>query len=355
MSLRDYGWTDFFEQSLKQLGDPALEPARVLHAAAGSLRLVGERGETRAALAGRLRHDAEASSELPAVGDWVAVRALGTDEARVERVLDRRSRLSRKVAGKRAAEQVVAANIDVAVVVMGLDGDFSERRVERYLTTIWQSGARPVVLLNKLDVCPVADERQTSVERIAVGVPVLLASCLDGTGVDAVREQIKPGETTVLLGSSGAGKSTLINRLFGRAIQTTAAVRESDDTGRHTTTHRELFRSPDGRLLIDSPGIRELQLWVEQESLTRAFDDIGTLTAGCRFRDCRHESEAGCEVLAAVESGSLSASRLESYRQLRGELRYLELRQSASAQQVQKKKWRAIHRELRRSGKNRRK
>jgi len=352
VSLRDYGWNDSFAEALARLGRPGLQPARVLLASAGSYRLITADGERRAGVAGRLRR-AAAGDGMPAVGDWVAALPVDAADARIEHVLPRGSKLSRKVPGRRSVEQVVAANVDTAFAVMGLDGDFSLRRVERLLTVVWHSGAQPVVLLNKLDLRSDPQAARDEVLRVAPGVPVLLLSCLDGAGVDAVRDLLAPRRTAVLVGSSGVGKSTLINRLLGSPIQRTRDVRRGDDRGRHTTTHRELFRLPGGGLLIDNPGLREVQPWSAERGLSLAFDDVERLAADCRFRDCRHESEVGCAVLAAVDEGTLSRSRLRSYRDLRKEQRYLELRRNEQAQRVEKRKWRAIHREMRRSYRDR--
>jgi len=237
-------------------------------------------------------------------------------------------------------------------VMMGLDGDFNLRRLERYLTAISESGARPVVLLNKTDLCDDLAARVGEVKSVALDVPVLPASCKHGDGIEAVRAEVGQGRTAVLVGSSGAGKSTLINLLLGKTVQPTRQTREDDDRGRHTTTHREMFRLPGGGLLIDSPGIRELQLWGGERSLSQAFDDVEALARACRFRDCGHQSEAGCAVIAALENGVLAAQRLESYRVLQKELRHLETKQSA--QRAQKQKWRETHREYRRFTKKRR-
>jgi ribosome biogenesis GTPase len=335
-------------------GNARLEPGRVIQAAGSSFRLVTASGERQATPAGRLKHEAAAAADMPAVGDWVMSRPAGGSDALIERVLPRRTKLSRKVPGGRSQEQVVAANVDIVLVVMGLDGDFSPRRIERYLTLVRESGARPAVLLNKVDLCPDPPGRRAEIEAVTIGAPVLLLSCTTGEGVESVRGLIGSRETAVLVGSSGAGKSTLINRLLGSAIQKTAVVREDDGRGRHTTTHRELFRLPGGGLLIDNPGIREVQLWASEESLARTFDDIAGLAVACRYRDCSHETEPGCAVLAAAESGDLPPSRLEGFRKLQRELRYLHLRQNESAQRIQRKKWRAIHREIRRSFKTRR-
>ncbi len=353
MSLRDYGWDEHFAEAFGRLHDAALEPARVTRAAAAIFRVRGETYHGQATLAGKLRHGAATSAELPAVGDWVALRSPSSGDPRIDAVLPRRSMLSRNVAGKRTSEQVVAANVDRVVVVMGLDRDFNLRRLERYLTAIRESGAQPLVLLNKTDLCEETDARAAEVREVAPGVPVLLASCKYGDGVDAVRSHVGAGETAVLVGSSGAGKSTLINRLLGEVVQPTRETREDDDRGRHTTTHRELFRLPGGGLLIDSPGIRELQLWGGESSLQQAFDDIDELARGCRFRDCTHGEETGCAVIAAVESGELAVERLENFRELQKELRYLEKKQNESAQRAEKKKWRSIRKEYRRFTKKR--
>ena len=348
MSLRDYGWSDDLSKAFEGLQRPGLEPARVLLATSAKYRLITAAGERPGMLSGRLRHLAENASDLPAVGDWVALKPAGTGVSRIVAVLERRTKLSRKVSGKRTGEQIVAANVDVVFVVMGLDGDFSVRRLERLLTLTRESGARPVVVLNKLDICDEPGARRDEIERVAAGAPVVVCSCTDDEGMDAVRDQIRPRETAVLVGSSGVGKSTLINRLAGSVVQETGPVREADHRGRHTTTHRELFLLPGGGLLIDSPGIREVQLWSGEESLAQTFDDVTSLAAGCRYRDCSHETEAGCAILEALASGSLPSDRLESYRALNEELSHLERRRDESAQQAQKGKWRAIHRERRR-------
>jgi len=354
-SLRDYGWNDFFSEGFSKLQNNQLEPARVTRSAANIFNVRGREYVGHATLAGKLRHDAGSDAELPTVGDWVGIRLAPTGDPRIEALVPRSSALSRKVAGRKTDEQVVAANVDLVIVVMGLDADYNLRRLERYLTAVGESGARPIVLLNKTDLCDDTEAHVKEVESIAPGVPVLAASCTEGDGIEEVRGKIGAAETAVLVGSSGAGKSTLINGLLGERIQPTRDVRSDDSRGRHTTTHRELFRLPGGGLLIDSPGIRELQLWGGEKSLAQAFDDIEALARGCRFRDCGHQSEADCAVLGAVESGELAAQRLGSYRALQNELRYLETKQSESAQRAERQKLREVHREYRRFTKKRRK
>src|SRR5688572_14610421 len=315
-------------------------------------RLLTEQGEHPGTLAGRLRLEPDGRG-MPVTGDWVAVRMAAGATPRVEALLDRRTKLSRKAAGRRTHEQVVAANIDLVLVVMGLDGDFSLRRLERLLALIEQSGAAGAVFLNKRDLCAEAPARLESVRATAPGAAVLMGSCLLEEGLEAVRALIPAGSTAALVGSSGAGKSTLINRLLGKSVQTTAAVRRGDDRGRHTTTRRELFLLPEGGMLIDNPGIREVQLWGDERGLERAFEDVAGLAASCRYRNCAHQTEPGCAVSEAVASGSLAPERLRSYRALAGELRYLELRQDGAAQREQKRQWRAVHRAIKRSRRNR--
>jgi ribosome biogenesis GTPase len=351
VSLEIYGWDEFFEQSFLALDEPALEPARVVVAASGAYRLARASGETSGTLSGRFRHKVGASGGYPTVGDWVAVDPAS---GRIERLLPRRTRLSRKTAGRKTEEQVVAANIDVVFAVMGLDANFKPRRMERFLATVWESGAVPVVLLTKLDLCADPDSKVREIEDVASGVEVIASSAMDGRGIDRVRARLEPRKTSALVGSSGVGKSTIINCLLGRDVQKTREVSDAEARGRHTTSHRELFVLPGGALLIDNPGVREIQLFVAEESLEQTFSDIAAHAAECRFSDCTHRNEPSCAVLAAVAEGALAEDRLESYRTLERELQYLHRRQDQSAQQVEKRKWRAIHRELRRSGRHRR-
>jgi ribosome biogenesis GTPase len=354
VSLFDYGWSTFFENSHKSLNMPECMPGRVLFAGSSSYRVVTEAGERQADLAGKLAHSAGSPADLPAVGDWVVISSAGPGAARIEQVLPRRTRLSRKTAGSRTEEQVIAANMETVILVMGLDADYSIRRVERFLATIVQSGADPVIALNKVDLCPTSGDRLEEIRTIAPGRPVLLTNCLRGEGVKAVEGYIKPRETAVLVGSSGAGKSTLINQLLGRSAQKTLEVRSGDGKGRHTTTHREMFRLGSGGLLIDNPGIRELQLWVGDQSLDKSFPEISSLAERCRFRDCTHNREPGCAVLAALKSGDLATDRLDSYRKLQKEIGFLESRKDDAARREGRRKDKGLHRLIRRTIKHKR-
>ena len=350
MTLHDLGWDDFFAAAFAPYAEQGLVPARVV-AQKGLYQVSTGAAEHYADVAGKLRHALKGpggTSGYPAVGDWVALRPpTGDGRALIHAVLPRRSKFSRKVAGQRTDEQVVAANVDTIFLVSGLDGDFNPRRIERYLTAAWDSGARPVVVLNKLDRCDDPDGCLLEAESVAMGVPVHRVSALTGENCDEIHAYLNPGQTVSLLGSSGVGKSTLINRLLGREVQRTLEIRESDDRGRHATTHRELFVLSGGGLVIDTPGLREIQLWEGDQGIESAFADVESLAELCRFADCRHQGEPGCAVEAAAERGELPPERLESYRKLQRELRQIHLRQDELARQQEKKKSKVIERAIR--------
>ena len=299
-------------------------PGRVIRDHRGYLRVRTTTGERIATLAGRLKHQAQQATELPAVGDFVVVREAhetGHEIGRgvIHKVLPRLTAFRRKAAGHQTEEQVVAANIDTVFVVCGLDSDYSPRRVERYLILARESGARAVVLLNKADKNERADAALAEVTALAGNVPVHLIAAKPRIGLDALAPYLTPRATLAFLGSSGAGKSTLINRLLGEERQATQEVREIDSKGRHTTTERQMFQLAGGALAIDTPGMRELQLWTRPEEIAGGFADIEALAGDCRFRDCTHEREPACAVRHAVESGALLAERWEHYLKLRGE------------------------------------
>jgi ribosome biogenesis GTPase / thiamine phosphate phosphatase len=347
VSLAQLGYGPDLAAAFQPHADAGLAPGRVAVEHRGALVLHGPDGEVWADVPGRLRHAAESSADLPAVGDWVAYRpGTGSGRAAVVAVLPRRTAFVRKTAGFEAVGQVVAANIDVVLCVTSIVDDLSEHRLERYLTLAWESGAEPVCVLTKADLSADAETAAALVAGVTFGVPVHVVSALTGAGLDGLTALLTEGRTAALVGSSGVGKSTLVNRLLGHERQATGEVRE-DGRGRHTTTRRELVRMPSGGLLIDTPGMRELTLWDAQEGLGQAFDDVEELAGECRFSDCAHRTEPGCAVQAAIDRGSLSAGRLESFRHLERELRYLETRHDARARAEQGKRWRALSKEQR--------
>jgi ribosome biogenesis GTPase len=334
MTLASLGWDDGFERAFQEwAGKRDVQPGRVVIEFNYICRVVCAEGEIEAVRSGRITHRATSRSDLPAVGDWVVVRKR-PDEARgaIVAVLPRRSWFSRRMAGQVTDEQVVAANVDVVFVVMALDADFSLRRLERYLLLARESRATPVVLLTKPDVCDDVPGRLAEVAALTGDVAVHVVSPKLNEGIEHVAAHVPPGKTGALLGSSGVGKSTIINRLVGRDVQRTRDIRAWDSKGRHTTTHRELVFLPSGGFIIDTPGMRELQLWDVGEAFSETFDDIEALAGGCRFSDCRHRDEPDCAVKAAVAEGTIPAARLESYLKLHDELGYLAQQQDERAQ-----------------------
>jgi ribosome biogenesis GTPase len=332
MGLFELGWDHTFAAHFAAITAKDLEPARVAIEFNHNYRVLTAAGELEATASGRLKHRAGSRAEMPAVGDWVAVRKRADeDRGAIVAVLPRRSKFSRKMAGQVTDEQIVAANVDVSFVVMALDADFSVRRLERYLLLIHDSGAAPVILLTKPDLATDLEAQVAGVAALAGTVPVHVVSPKRNEGIELVARYLTPGRTGALLGSSGVGKSTIINRLAGGDVQKTREVREGDSKGRHTTTHRELVILPGGGLIIDTPGMRELQLWDVNEAVRETFDDIEALGAGCHFTDCRHRDEPRCAVKAAVEDGRLAADRLDSYLKLQEELTVLAQQQDERA------------------------
>jgi ribosome biogenesis GTPase / thiamine phosphate phosphatase len=339
MRLVDLGWDDALAAQFAPWRDKAdVQPGRVAIEFNHNYRVYVDGGEIEAVAAGRLKHEAGSRADLPAVGDWVAVRKRpGEDRGAIQAVLPRRSRFSRRAAGNVTGEQVVAANVDVVFVVMGLDDDFSLRRLERYLLLARESGATPVILLTKPDLSGDVPAQRAGVEGLAGELPVHVLSPRFNEGIGQVEAYLAPGRTGALLGSSGVGKSTIINRLVGQEVQKTREVRESDSKGRHTTSHRELVKLPRGGLIIDTPGMRELQLWDVNLAVRETFDEIEALAPTCYFSDCRHREEPRCAVKAAVDEGRIPAARYESYLKLQDEMAHLATQQDERARLEEKR------------------
>lgn len=339
MQISNLGWTPFFSQTLEQFDAPGLNPARVFRQDKHRFLVHTGSGLVPAILTGSLTGRLAASGESVAVGDWVLVTTEVSNETQsIHELLPRRSAFKRKGAGTATREQVVAANLDIVFLVSGLDGDFNLRRIERYLTQAWNSGATPVIILNKADACDDLDGRILAAKAVAPGVDVHAISATHRTGLDRIEQYLTPGATIALLGSSGVGKSTLVNLLAGEDRMRTEAVRQDDSRGRHATTHREMIILPSGALLIDTPGMRELQLWSSAEDVDQTFPEVAELAASCRFSDCTHTNEPGCAVLEALEAGQLSEERYQSHLKLVKEVAYLERRQDESAAYKQRER-----------------
>lgn len=347
MNLHKLGWGQFFESQFHVWREQGCVPSRVAEEHRARYVVIGEFGSLPAEVSGRFRHLADTTAGFPAVGDWVAVSPTEEmDRCIIHGMLNRKSGFSRKAAssggmpdsGGRTDEQVLAANIDTVFLVSGLDGDFNSRRVERYLAAAWDSGAAPVILLNKADICDNVEQYLEEINSVAFGVPALVISAQENRGLEALDPYLGRAQTTVFLGSSGVGKSTLINRLLGEDRIKTQAVRDYDNRGRHTTTFRQMLFLPGGGIVIDTPGMRELQLW-NDGGLSRTFADVEELFGKCRFNDCQHETEPGCAVQEAIRDGRLSEDRYRRYLKLQKENRFLAMRKDQAEQRRVTREW----------------
>jgi ribosome biogenesis GTPase len=344
--LAALGWDERFDAILASEA-PGLVPARVLTEERGLYLVAGAGGEGPASPSGRLRHDVELdpTAAWPAVGDWVALEPGAGEHRLIQRVLSRRTAMIRRSPGdRRMPAQVLAANVDVAFVVTSMNADFNPRRLERYLAVAWDSGATPVVLLSKSDLVDDAVSFLVATEAFAPGVEIIAVSVVTGEGLDAIRAHLGPGRTVVLTGSSGVGNSSIVNALAGEPLLDTAAIREDDARGRHTTTRRQLIRLAAG-LLIDTPGLRELGV-LDGDSVSTAFEDVEGVAASCRFNDCQHRSEPGCAIRAALRDGSLELGRVDAYNKLQREARRAVIASVALARRAERRKWTTISRSV---------
>ncbi len=353
-TLEPWGWQPHFAEAFDplRLETPALIAARVIAEHRGAFELAAEAGVVRAVLSGRVRWAVEEGGERPAVGDWVAAAGIdqaaadGSSPASIRAILPRQSAIVRRDPGS-TVEHVLAANVDEAWIVTSANDDFSLRRLERYMTLIWDSGVKPVVVVSKCDLVADPSSYLEAIESLGLGVPAVAVSARDGDSIIALAARSTPGSTLIALGSSGVGKSTLLNSLMGEDVQRVLKIREDDARGRHTTTHRQLFRLPGGVLFIDTPGLRQIKLW-DGESLGRTFADIEELASACRFKDCSHGSEPDCAVRAALDAGKLDSERWAAYQKLRREQRYQERRKDQMADRAERRRWKQITKDYRR-------
>lgn len=322
MGLEQWGASEQYYKIAS--GYPEYELGKVISQEKDLFRVVMDKEECLARVSGKFRYNVSAISEFPSVGDFVLIEhSFKDDVAVIHKVLPRKSVFIRKAAGKNCMEQVVATNIDTVFLCMALNRDFNIRRLERYLSIAWDSGAVPVIILTKIDLCDDLQAKRFEVENVAIGVPVMETSGLTGDGLQQIKPYLQKTKTVAFIGSSGVGKSTLINRLLGEECLKTNTLRK-DDKGRHTTTHRELFLIPDSGMVIDTPGMRELGMWKAEEGIEHTFSDIEKLAEKCRFHNCTHTSEPGCAVRAAMEDGIIDEERLKSYKKLKAENSYME-------------------------------
>jgi ribosome biogenesis GTPase len=343
--MNNLGWDEFFANHFQSYAADGYAAGRVALEYKHFYRIYSEWGEVLGEIAGRLRHEALDREDLPVVGDWVVIRrSPESDKVTIHAVLPRKSKFTRKVAGFRTEKQIIGSNIDTVFLVTSLNQDFNARRVERYLIVAWESGARPIIVLSKSDLCDEVEERTREIKAVVGDVPIQAVSVVKREGLDELARYLKAGQTVAFLGSSGVGKSTLVNYLLGREHLRVQEIRKHDGRGVHTTTRRELIVLPQGGLVLDTPGMRELQLWDGEGGLAIAFADIETVATQCYFSDCRHQDEPRCAIREALAEGAIDAARYESYEKLKKELTYLARKQDIRSAIVEKKRWKTLSR-----------
>ncbi|WP_026881964.1 ribosome small subunit-dependent GTPase A [Clostridium akagii] len=341
--IESYGYTEFYKRQIEALsiGDKALMPARVVEVHREKYNIVTEFGEKVAKLKGSLFYNGEQNNMYPAVGDFVLVRPNDQGEDTIYKVLERKSKFSRMDTFYKK-EQIVATNFDKVFIMTSLNHDFNIKRIERYLTTAFQSGALPIIILTKADLCSDANIYENQLQKVAMGVPILAVSTVTGEGLSELQNYIKPSETIVFLGSSGVGKSSLVNNIAGRKIMKVNDIREDDSRGHHTTTHRELVMLDNGTMIIDTPGMRELGMWDVMDGLSTTFDDVEQLASRCKFRNCSHKAEPGCAVKKALDNGELPSDRWQNYMKLRKEAKFAEKKENINLRLKEKSRGKNI-------------
>ena len=347
MDLKNIGFDVFFQKHLENCSVESFSIGRICAEYKENYKIFSEFGEINAFISGKFRKNCIAREDFPAVGDWVLFDFIKNEnKAIIQEILPRKSKFSRKVAGQQTQEQIIASNVDFAFVVCALNYDFNLRRIERYLSLIWQSGSTPVVVLTKTDLASDVQDKILEVENVAFGVDVHAISNISAEGIEILQKYFANNKTVVLLGSSGVGKSSLINNLANEEIMKENVLRNGIDKGRHTTTHKQMLTLPNGGLIIDTPGIRELQLWDADCGISQTFSDIENLAKACKFSNCTHTTEPDCAVIKAINEGLIDRGRLENYIKVQKEQEYLINRQSQSAAKIERDKWKTIHKQI---------